>query len=111
LGLGTLLRAARGSGVVAGTCARAARVVTARRWLTGELDGQVALPIAFVCDALGLDAGVLAAAVAWPRHAVIVRAPRRTCATAPRAVQAMPAPPEESQGSNNKTPKPGDGGP
>jgi hypothetical protein len=35
----------------------------ARRWLCGELDGQVALPIGFVCDMLGLDAGVLAAAV------------------------------------------------
>jgi hypothetical protein len=38
-------------------------VLAARRWLVGELDGQVALPIGFVCDALGLDAGVLAAAV------------------------------------------------
>jgi hypothetical protein len=32
-------------------------------WLTGTLDDQVRLPVAFVCDALGLDAGVLAAAV------------------------------------------------
>jgi len=42
---------------------RPAQVLAARRWLVGELDGQVALPIGFVCDALGLDAGVLAAAV------------------------------------------------
>jgi len=34
-----------------------------RRWLVGELDDQVALPIGYVCDMLGLDAGVLAAAV------------------------------------------------
>jgi hypothetical protein len=40
-----------------------AQVIAARRWLAGELDGQVALPVTFVCDALGLDAGVLAAAV------------------------------------------------
>jgi hypothetical protein len=51
-----------GSGRVA-TRSRVAQVVTARRWLVGELDGQVALPVTFVCDALGLDAGVLAAAV------------------------------------------------
>jgi len=42
---------------------RPAQIVAARRWLAGELDDQVRLPIAFVCDALGLDAGMLAAAV------------------------------------------------
>jgi hypothetical protein len=36
----------------------------ARRWLQGELDAQVALPVRLVCGALGLDAGVLAATVA-----------------------------------------------
>jgi len=45
-----------------GPRARAARVLAARRWLLGELDDQVALPIGYVCDMLGLDAGVLAAA-------------------------------------------------
>jgi len=35
----------------------------ARPWpgLPGTLDDQVALPIGFVCDALGIDAGALAA--------------------------------------------------
>jgi hypothetical protein len=42
---------------------RPAQIVAARRWLAGELDDQVRLPIAFVCDALGLDHDVLAAAV------------------------------------------------
>jgi hypothetical protein len=32
-------------------------------WLTGTLDGEVVVPLGFVCDALGLDAGALAAAV------------------------------------------------
>src|SRR5262249_43104153 len=36
-----------------------------------------------------------------PRHAVIVRAARRTCTTAPRAVRVTPAPPVESQLSND----------
>ena len=40
-----------------------AQVIAARRWLAGELDDQVRLPVAFVCDTLGLDAGMLAAAV------------------------------------------------
>jgi hypothetical protein len=35
----------------------------AQRWLCGELDAEVAVPIGWVCDVLGLDAGVLAAAV------------------------------------------------
>jgi hypothetical protein len=47
----------------AGTRTRATQVVAARRWLAGELDDQVAFPIGYVCDMLGLDAGVLAAAV------------------------------------------------
>lgn len=46
-----------------GTRARRAQVDAARRWLVGDLDDQVRLPVAFVCDQLGLDAGVLAAAV------------------------------------------------
>jgi hypothetical protein len=44
-------------------CATRAQVVVARRWLLGELDDQVALPVRYVCDMLGIDAGVLAAAV------------------------------------------------
>jgi hypothetical protein len=39
------------------------RQALAVAWLTGTLDGEVTLPIGFVCDALGLDAGALAAAV------------------------------------------------
>jgi hypothetical protein len=47
-------------------CATRAQVVAARRWLLGELDAEVPLPVRFVCDALGIDADVLAAAVrAW----------------------------------------------
>jgi hypothetical protein len=42
---------------------RPAKRQLARRWLCGELDDQVALPIGFVCDALGLDAAALAAVV------------------------------------------------
>jgi len=38
------------------------RRALALAWLTGTFDDQVALPIGFVCDALGLDAGALAAA-------------------------------------------------
>jgi hypothetical protein len=33
----------------------------ARRWLLGELDGDVVVPIAVACSALGLDAAALAA--------------------------------------------------
>jgi hypothetical protein len=39
------------------------QVLAARRWLLGELDAEVALPVRFVCDALGIDADVLATAV------------------------------------------------
>jgi hypothetical protein len=39
------------------------RQALAVAWLTGTLGDQVRLPVAFVCEALGLDAGVLAAAV------------------------------------------------
>jgi hypothetical protein len=35
----------------------------AQRWLLGELDDQVAVPITWLCDVLGLDAAALAAAV------------------------------------------------
>lgn len=43
---------------------RSAQRTAARRWLLGELDDQgVAVPITWVCDVLGLDAGALAAAV------------------------------------------------
>jgi len=40
-----------------------AQVLTARRWLLGELDDQVALPVRFVCDVLGIEHSRLAAAV------------------------------------------------
>ena len=44
--------------------AQARRRVTARtlarRWLLGELDDQVTVPIAWVSDALGIDAATLA---------------------------------------------------
>jgi hypothetical protein len=46
-----------------GTRARAARVLAARRWLLGELDAEVALPCRWVCDMLGIEFDVLAAAV------------------------------------------------
>ena len=39
------------------------RCALARSWLCGELDAHVAIPVRLVCDALGLDAGMLAAAV------------------------------------------------
>ena len=42
---------------------QARRQALAVAWLTGTLDDQVALPIGFLCDALRLDAGALAAAV------------------------------------------------
>jgi hypothetical protein len=47
----------------AGTRARAKQIAIARRWLVGELDAEVALPVGWVCDMLGIDADVLAAAV------------------------------------------------
>jgi formate hydrogenlyase transcriptional activator len=34
-----------------------------RRWLAGELDAEVALPVEVVCNMLGVDAGLLAAVV------------------------------------------------
>jgi hypothetical protein len=40
-----------------------AQVVVARRWLLGELDAEVPLPVRFVCDALGIEADVLARVV------------------------------------------------
>jgi hypothetical protein len=39
------------------------RQALAVAWLTGTLDAEVALPVTVVCDALGLDASVLAAVV------------------------------------------------
>jgi hypothetical protein len=39
------------------------RQALAVAWLTGTLDDQVVVPVGFVCDALGLDADGLAAAV------------------------------------------------
>jgi len=42
---------------------RPALRMLAQRWLVGELDAEVALPVGWVCDMLGIDAGVLAAAV------------------------------------------------
>jgi hypothetical protein len=35
----------------------------ARRWLLSEFDAEVALPVGYLCNSLGLDAGRLAAAV------------------------------------------------
>jgi hypothetical protein len=40
-----------------------AQVVVARRWLLGELDDQVAIPCRWLCDVLGIESDVLAAAV------------------------------------------------
>src|SRR5262245_46240203 len=40
-----------------------AQVAVARQWLVGELDDQVALPVGWVCDMLGIDVDVLAADV------------------------------------------------
>jgi hypothetical protein len=45
---------------------RAPRPQPAARWLEGALSAAVALPVSLVCDALGLDAGALSAAV--PAH-------------------------------------------
>jgi hypothetical protein len=39
------------------------RQALAVAWLTGRLEGEVVLPVAIVCDALGIDASVLAATV------------------------------------------------
>jgi hypothetical protein len=39
------------------------RQALAAAWLTGQLDDQVVLPVATVCDGLGLDADALADAV------------------------------------------------
>ena len=63
--LAELLRAAlRDAGVVRTIApVQPRRQALAVAWLTGTLDAEVALPVTFVCDALGLDAGVLAAAV------------------------------------------------
>jgi hypothetical protein len=58
----------------AGTAVR----MNARAWLAGELEDQVALPVATVCDALGLDAAALAAAVrarVWPESATLSAGP------------------------------------
>jgi len=59
-----LREALRDAGVVRGIAPlHPGRRALALAWLTGTLDDQVALPIGFACDALGLDAGALAAAV------------------------------------------------
>lgn len=39
------------------------RQALAVAWLTGALDAEVAVPVTVVCDALGIEAGALAAAV------------------------------------------------
>jgi hypothetical protein len=39
------------------------RQALAVAWLTGTLEAGVAVPVAVVCDALGIDAGLLAATV------------------------------------------------
>jgi hypothetical protein len=57
----------------------------ATRWLLGELDGQVALPVRLVCDALGLSSTRLAAAVTRARAARSAAGPaRRRAPTARR---------------------------
>jgi hypothetical protein len=56
-----------------GTRTRDAQVVAARRWLVGDLDDPVALPIGFVCDMLGLDATVLATAVRAHRAVIVTQ--------------------------------------
>jgi hypothetical protein len=59
-----LREALRDAGVMAGIApTHPRRRALALAWLTGTFDGQVAVPVGFVCDALGLDAGALAAAV------------------------------------------------
>lgn len=40
-----------------------ARRVAARRWLAGELEAEVPVPVGWLCDVLGLDAAALAHAV------------------------------------------------
>ena len=39
------------------------RQALAVAWLTGTLEAGVAVPVAVVCDTLGIDAGLLAATV------------------------------------------------
>jgi hypothetical protein len=77
------------------TRARRAQVDAARRWLVGDLDDQVALPIGFVCDALGLDAARLAAVVRARSSRRPVLAPpsgrRQVVAVPPGAPSAMSA--------------------
>src|SRR5262245_13958339 len=51
------------------------RCALARAWLCGQLDREVALPVALVADALGVDPAVLAAAVA--RAPSVPAPPRR----------------------------------
>ena len=58
-----LREALRDAGVMPGIApTHPRRRALALAWLTGTFDDGVALPIGFVCDALGLDAGALAAA-------------------------------------------------
>jgi hypothetical protein len=80
------------------------RCALARAWLCGQLDREVALPVALVADALGVDPSVLAAAVARapslpapPRRRGGLRGrptggPLRTAGPAARA-GAFPRPP------------------
>jgi hypothetical protein len=37
-----------------------AQRLVARRWLCGELDGEVSVPLRWCCDVLGIDAATLA---------------------------------------------------
>jgi len=74
-----LREALRDAGVVRGIAPlHPRRRVLALAWLTGTLDDQVAVPIGFVCDALGLGCRRARCRRAGARHAVIVRVARRT---------------------------------
>lgn len=83
-----------------GTHARATRIALARRWLLGDLDAEVALPVSLVCDALGIDAGVLSAAVtarATPREPAGVAPPRGTRTPPRETLGTCPAAPWSSR--------------
>jgi hypothetical protein len=59
-----LREALRGAGVVRSIAPiHPRRQALAVAWLVGTLDDQVVLPVTVVCDALGIDAGTLAATV------------------------------------------------
>ena len=43
--------------------AKPAQRIAARRWLCGELDGEVSVSLVWCCDMLGVDAATLARVV------------------------------------------------